>query len=467
MAVDVTLSGLASDVSRTTSESSVTSEAEIEARRKRFSDQPRRHSKSEPNLPTFTEDTVPVPRSGRLDLRSRWRNSTANFEDIRQKFAETSQVSGGIVSKVSGTIRRSSITRSETMEMRKAIRREVKQAIDLSLWTTLVLVLSGEFAFDNWMVEDEGHAMRASIIAMMTNFSIVAGLTLSIILPPLTEVDVFMPQEISDVPGFRSCSPETCVKANDYLPVLIMANFVASSTCCIGSVMVSNATSPRLPACSAGMDCTEGKGPHHAKRFTDRSVCGLWQLALQNMVTLQFVHSDGVARFALLAKHKLLLPVRLFVPTLVFAILGHYLRLVMIFGWLGTTIVFWSIVLSGMGYFVYAMCVTTKALYESNVTVPGAVTKWGALARKHVRCLDGGTSPIEGDTPPLTPCETPPETQPPSLRREEGSRAPEELQDDAGCGSSSGSLRIETQRFSGRELRVHAAASPPARSAPC
>ena len=277
MAVEVALPGFASGVSRATSGDSITSEAEIEARRKRFSDRPKRGSKSEPNLPTCATATVTTPRSGRFDLRNRWRKSTGKAEDMVQKFAEVSEAGGGIVSKVSGSIKRPSILRSETMVKRKAIRREAKQAIDLSLWTTLVLVLSGQFAFDNWMVEDDGQTMRASIIAMMTNFSIVAGLTLSIILPPLTDADVFIAIEVSDVPGFRSCSLETCVRANDYLPVLIMANFVASSTCCIGSVMVSSPISPALLpcklACSAGWTARKERVPTRHS-FRDRPVCG-------------------------------------------------------------------------------------------------------------------------------------------------------------------------------------------------
>ena len=58
------------------------------------------------------------------------------------------------------------------------------------------------------------------------------------------------------------------------------------------------------------------------------------------------------------------------------------LRLVMIFGWKGTSAIFWGALALGVTYFAHCAMMSVTALYQSNVSVPGAIDKWGAFAKR-------------------------------------------------------------------------------------
>ena len=104
-----------------------------------------------------------------------------------------------------------------------------------------------------------------------------------------------------------------------------------------------------------------------------------------NSVMVTFVHPDAIERFQMLAKRHLLMPMRLLIPTAAFALLGHYLRIVVLFGWPGSSVVCWVAIVFGMGYYTFVAAETVQALYETNIHAEGATQKWGSLAMRYVK----------------------------------------------------------------------------------
>ena len=94
---------------------------------------------------------------------------------------------------------------------REEAKKEGKSIINMPLRVALSLMISGEFAYDNWCVEQDKEYMRQSIITMSTNVSIVGGLMLTILLPPLASSQDFQEtlKPVSTAPGFESCTPAT------------------------------------------------------------------------------------------------------------------------------------------------------------------------------------------------------------------------------------------------------------------
>ena len=122
-------------------------------------------------------------------------------------------------------------------------------------------------------------------------------------------------------------------------------------------------------------------------------------VSVQNTITLQYVHQDSIERFALLAKGHLLMPVRLLAPTIFFGFLAHYFRLVILFGWIGTTAVVASIFVVGTGYFTFVIAACVKALYEANAKVEGVPSMWGDVASKYVTMEYREASVKKGQAP--------------------------------------------------------------------
>ena len=175
---------------------------------------------------------------------------------------------------------------TERRKMRQQIRREVKQVVHIPLYVALELVLSGQFACmptwgsnprqarrafqgrryhssaggrtkqqhicsgmsgtdDNWAVEDDKEYMRYSIINFQTNVSIVGGLLLTILLPPLIPPDAFQTSYVvSTAPGFETCTEENCPSTVKYLPSVIMCCFVAASITDLGTTIISIQSAP-------------------------------------------------------------------------------------------------------------------------------------------------------------------------------------------------------------------------------
>ena len=64
---------------------------------------------------------------------------------------------------------------------------------------------------------------------------------------------------------------------------------------------------------------------------------------------------------------------------------GADFRLVLLFGWLGSSAVCMLAIVVGLGYFVYVICRCVQDLYASNVGIKGASRKWGSTASKYVK----------------------------------------------------------------------------------
>ena len=98
---------------------------------------------------------------------------------------------------------------------------------------------------DNWAVEDDKEYMRYSIINFQTNVSIVGGLLLTILLPPLIPPDAFQTSYVvSTAPGFETCTEENCPSTVKYLPSVIMCCFVAASITDLGTTIISIQSAP-------------------------------------------------------------------------------------------------------------------------------------------------------------------------------------------------------------------------------
>ena len=59
--------------------------------------------------------------------------------------------------------------RSQDSAERAAVRREHKRVINIPKWAALKLVLTGEYAYDNWTVTEDQDLMRSSIVSMTTS----------------------------------------------------------------------------------------------------------------------------------------------------------------------------------------------------------------------------------------------------------------------------------------------------------
>ena len=114
----------------------------------------------------------------------------------------------------------------------------MRQIVRIPLYVALRLVLSGEFAFDNWSNAGDTNHMRGSITTMMSNISLMGGLVLTFLVPPLLADDAFqMSPGLSTVDAFRSCGGN-CPRT-ELLPPIIMTFLCISSISCLGATMVA------------------------------------------------------------------------------------------------------------------------------------------------------------------------------------------------------------------------------------
>ena len=98
--------------------------------------------------------------------------------------------------------------------------------------------------------------------------------------------------------------------------------------------------------------------------------------SIRNLSVLQLVHADAIANFVLLNAKGLLLPLRVFSFGVVCLIISVYFWLWGIFGCLAGNLIFFPCAALILPLIVQTYASGVKALYQSNLSVPGLSDAW-------------------------------------------------------------------------------------------